>query len=125
MNKSFYVGSYKEDGLKGPNRGWILGNFQDPPIDPPRDSLDVEVKYWAFKAGPTGHKAKESAIIECTLILKGKVKGVINGQEVVLSAGEYFVIKPGVQSNIPTEALEDTEGLTIKAPSDPSAKKLV
>jgi len=122
MSKPYYVGYYREDGLNGPNRGWIVGKFMD---ELPRKNNSVEIKYWEYKVGETDHPMKESSIIECTIILKGKIKAVINGDELVLKAGEYVVVEPGIPNNTATYVLEDTIGLTIKAPSDPSAKKIV
>lgn len=119
MDTSFYVGSYRNDGLNGPNHGWIVGTFKD---EPPRKTDAVEIKYWEYKAGPTDHPMKQSSIIECTFILKGRTKALIHGKEIILTAGEYVVIEPGTPNNTVFEILEDAAGLTIKAPSDPSAK---
>jgi quercetin dioxygenase-like cupin family protein len=122
MTQPYYIGQYRDDGLNGPNRGWIVGTFKD---EPPRKNDAVEIMYWEFPLGPTTHPLKESSIIECTFILKGKTKASINGEEVILSAGDYVVIEPGTQNNLVKEILEDAAGLTVKAPSDPSAKKVV
>jgi len=122
MNNHYYVGSYKEDGLNGPNRGWIVGNVN---FELSRTTEAVGIKYWQFEVGPTDHPTKVSSIIECTFILKGKVRGTIDGQEVILNAGDYVVIRPGIENNTVIEVLEAAEGLTVKAPSDPNAKKIV
>lgn len=123
MNESYYIGSYREDALNGPNRGWIVGTFMD---DLPRKNDEVEIMYWEFKAGEeTKHPLKVSSIFECTLILKGKTKCLIDGKETTLKAGDYIVIKPGTPNNNVAEILEDAAGITIKAPSDPTAKKIV
>ncbi len=122
MKKSFYHGSYRDDGLNDPNRGWIVGKFKD---EPPRKNDALEIKYWEYKIGPTDHPTKVSSIIECTFLLKGKIRGIIDEQEVVLNAGDYIVIEPGIVNNVVVEVLEDAQALTIKAPSDPSAKKIV
>jgi mannose-6-phosphate isomerase-like protein (cupin superfamily) len=123
MSNTFYTGSYRKDGLEGPNRGWILGEFM---ADTPRKNSAVEIKYWEFtKDEAINHIAKVSSIIECTLILKGSVKGLIDGKEVTLKEGDYFVVEPGVPNNVPTEVIENCAGLTVKAPSDPTAKKPV
>lgn len=123
MNDSYYIGDYREDALNGPNRGWIVGTFIE---NSPRQNNEVEIMYWEFKAGEaTNHPMKVSSIIECTLILKGKTKCLIDGEERILKAGDYIVIKPGVPNNNVFEILEDVAGITIKAPSDPSAKKVI
>jgi hypothetical protein len=41
-----------------------------------------------------------------------------------LHAGQYVVIAPGVANGFPKSVGKKVVGLTIKAPSDPSAKKL-
>ena len=122
MSKLFYVGSYRDDAINDPNRGWIVGTFKE---DYPRKNEDLEIKYWEYKAGSTDHPTKQSSIIECTFVLKGKTKAVIDGEDVILAAGQYVVIAPGVPNNTVVEILEDAAGLTIKAPSDPSAKEVL
>lgn len=91
----------------------------------PQKTEHVEIKYWEFPVGQTDHQTKISDIIEVTFIIKGKVSGTINGQNVSLSSGQYCVISPGTENNLSVNVLEDVVGLTIKAPSDPGAKHLV
>ena len=122
MDQKFYVGSYKDDGLNEPNRGWIVGKFKE---TLPRKNNDVEIKYWEFDIGITDHPSKVSSIIECTFILTGRIKGVIDGKQMILSAGEYIVIQPGIPNNLVTEIIQPASGLTIKAPSDPLAKQVL
>ncbi len=118
----FYKGSYQYDGLNDPHRGWVVGKFKD---DFPRKNDAVEIKYWEYEVGPTDHPTKTSSIIECTFILQGEVRGTINGQEVVLTTGDYVVIAPGIPNNLVMEILEAAVGLTIKAPSDTTAKTVL
>ncbi len=123
MNNSYYVGDFREDGINGPNHGWIVGTFIE---SAPRKNEEVEIKYWEFKAGEAiDHGTKVSAIIECTFILKGKTKCLIGDDILELKQGDYIVIQPGTPNNTVAEILENTAGLTIKAPSDPTAKKIV
>lgn len=123
MSNNYYVGDFREDGINGPNRGWIVGTFIE---NAPRKNEELEIKYWEFKAGePVNHGTKVSAIIECTFILKGRTKCLIGDDVIELKQGDYIVIQPGTPNNTVAEILEDTAGLTIKAPSDPTAKKLI
>ncbi len=122
MSSPYYVGRYKDDAQNEPNRGWIVGKFKD---EPPRKNDEVEIMYWEFPVGPTAHPLKVSSIIECTFILKGSTKAIIDDKEITLSAGDYVVIEPGISNNLVKEILEDAQGLTIKAPSDPSAKRVL
>lgn len=122
MTKPFYIGSYQQDALNDQNRGWIVGKFKD---DPPRRNDAVEIKYWEYPVGPVDHPTKKSSIIECTFILRGKTRAILDGKEYTLSAGDYVVIDPGTPNNVVIEALEDVVGLTVKAPSDPTAKTVI
>lgn len=119
----YYIGHYKKDAVEGGSKGWIVGSFMK---DRTRYSEEVEVKYWGYKAGmPSNHPKKVSDTIEITFIIKGKTRCQINRVEVSLSAGDYIVIKPGTENNTVAEILEDTEGITIKAPSNPKAKHII
>jgi len=122
MNNSYYKGLYREDGLKGPNSGWLVGRFKD---EPPLKNDAVEIKYWEYQTGPAEHDTKVSSIIECTFILKGVVEGMINGDTLTLREGDYIVIEPGTPNNLVINVLEDVTGLTVKAPSDPNAKTVI
>jgi quercetin dioxygenase-like cupin family protein len=84
----------------------------------------VEFKYWEYPEGAVNHAEKTSATLECTLILKGEITGLIDGKMESLHAGQYVVISPGVPNGFPKTVQKKVVGLTIKAPSDPSAKKL-
>src|SRR5688572_5895999 len=100
MSDKYYVGSYREDGLYGPNRGWIVGKFKD---SKPRKTDDVEIRYWEFAQGSNDHPVKTSSIIECTFILQGRTKALVDGKEIILNAGDYIVIEPGTPNNLVAE----------------------
>lgn len=118
----YYTGSYSADAQNPAHWGWLVGSFME---GGPRKTDAVEIKYSTFPAGPTDHPAKVSAIIECTFILSGKIQGTIGGQQVTLQAGDYFVIEPGTPNNLFERVLEEVTTITVKAPSDPSAKQVV
>lgn len=123
MNKSFYVGNLRSDALNGQNRNWVVGTFLQ---DPQRQADQMEVKYWEYAKGETvGHGIKTSETIEWTYILKGKTRAILGEDVVTLHAGEYVLIHPGTPNNTVAEILEDTQGITVKSPSDPNAKKLI
>jgi len=121
-DKGFYIGLVDEDGVDGPNRGWLVGSFIE---NATRQSDDVEIKYWKFPIGETTHDTKASSVIEVTFILSGMVRGEINGRSVKLTAGEYMVIPAGVKNNVPMMIHEAASGITIKAPSDNSQKTVI
>jgi len=91
----------------------------------PRKTELAEVKYWEFPAGPNDHPPKISETLECTLIISGSCEGFIADDKLSLHAGDYVVIEPGTPNNLNVNVLEPIKGITIKAPSDPSAKKIV
>lgn len=122
MNSSYYVGSYRDDAINEPNHGWLVGKFKD---TLPRKNNEVEIKYWEYGLGANDHPLKESAIIECTFILSGKTRATVDDKEFVLNTGDYIVIHPGTKNNLVMEVIEPVSGLTIKAPSDPTAKKVL
>jgi hypothetical protein len=50
---------------------------------------------------------------------------VIGVEELILSGGDYVLIHPGTPNNTVLEVLEDARILTVKAPSDPAAKRVI
>ena len=120
---NYYVGNFKSDSTNDPNNGWLVGSFKE---YGPRKTNDVEIKYWEYKKGENVKSyLKVSSIIECTFILKGSTKCLIDDDEIILNQGDYIVINPGVKNNTVSEILDDVQGLTIKAPSDTSAKTII
>jgi mannose-6-phosphate isomerase-like protein (cupin superfamily) len=116
---TYYHGNFYNDSEEHPeSRGWIVGQFLDVGKGA-RKTEKVEIKFWKFRKGEdTKHTSKhQKSALECTLILKGRVSGEIDGEAVVLEENDYVVIPPGIENNFPTQILEDVVGLTIKAPS--------
>ena len=114
----FYKGNYKiESKEKG---GWFIGHF----MDNLRRSEDIEIKYWEFAPGMTSHKGKyQKQSWEITLILKGKIEGILEGERIKFEAGDYVMIPPRVKNGFPDNVLEYAEGITIKFPSLPNDKQ--
>jgi len=121
-SEAFYIGSVDEDGVDGPNKGWLVGSFIEDSI---RHSDAVEIKYWKFPVGKTTHDTKVSNVLEVTFVLTGEVSGEINDHPVKLIAGEYMVIPAGVKNNVPMDVHTAASGITIKAPSDKSQKIVI
>ncbi|SLH42011.1 cupin domain-containing protein [Mycobacteroides abscessus] len=105
-------------------RGWVIGAFFD--RDDPNYCTDLEVKFGQYRAGENPkHPAKISQTTEWTMILAGAVRAWVDGDQVTLHAGDYILIRPGIPNNTLVEVLEDVTVLTVKAPSDPSAKTIL
>jgi mannose-6-phosphate isomerase-like protein (cupin superfamily) len=124
-HKHFYHGNYeKEAVIESTNprkdKWWFVGHFMQ---EGHRKTKTMGLKYWKFNKGEeVSHKQKsgEPLSTECNLILEGRVRGTIAGEEITLSAGEYVIIPPKTASNLIEEVLEEPlVGLTIKAPNDP------
>lgn len=119
--ESFYIGNFKNDAETSGHKNWFIGEFIK---EGARKTKAVEIKYWEFESGQTSHKTKIQGTIECTIILKGEIEGEVDGQEIKLQKGDYVVIKPGTPNNLVKHVVSLVKGLTIKAPSDPSAKEI-
>lgn len=118
----FYIGNFSSDAKKSGHHDWFVGTFMEPG---PRQTDAVEIKYWEFPVGESAHETKVSNTFETTFILAGEVRGEIDGRPINLKKGEYVVIQPGVSNNLVQEVVEFAKGLTVKAPSDPKAKKVL
>jgi len=117
---NYYKGNFYQDRdneLKEKN-GWIVGRF----MNGYRHTEKVSIKFWRFEKGQEkNHSLKyEKEAVECTLFLKGSVKGVVDDKEIIFQEGDYVVIPAKIKSNTIVEVLDSpAEGLTIKAPSLP------
>jgi len=118
----YYVGDFKHDARTNGQRGWLIGKFMS---QKPHKVDDVEIKYWELEPGPTGHRTKKSATFECTFILDGETIGLIDNRETRLVGGQYVAISPGTPNNLVKYVVKRVRGLTVKAPSDPSAKQIL
>ncbi len=115
---NFYKGNFNQDRENEfkTKKGWLVGHF----MEYYRNTNKMCVKFWKFNKGEEkDHQLKyEKEAVECTIILKGKVQGVIDGKELIFQAGEYVVIPAKIRSNMIVKVLEEpVEGFTIKSPS--------
>jgi len=117
-NAIFYQGNFKKDGSK--NRGWFVGTF----MSGLQKTELMEIKFYRSDA-MKNHPAKISQTLELTMVIKGYQKGFILDREIEIKAGEYVIIPPGVKNNLILECSDDLEALTVKVPSDPTAKSIV
>jgi len=119
--KGYKIGKTKKDFIKQlkiekkQDSIWLFGCFKDK-IE---KNNNFELKYWSFKKNkkPEHDSKFQKKSTEYTFIIKGKVKGNVDGKKVELKTGDYIIIKPKTKSNLIEEVLEDTIGITIKSPS--------
>lgn len=115
---NYYKGNFRQDRENDGKNGWLVGRF----MEHYRHTEKMGVKFWTFSKGEEkGHKLKyEKEAVECSIIIKGKVRGKIDDREIIFEAGDYVVIPAKIRSNMIMEVLEGpVEGFTIKAPSMP------
>lgn len=98
---------------------WLFGNLDQLNDGDPEQNGDFELKYWAFTKNdnPRHSPRKQTSSTEYTFVIKGGVEGNIDGETIALETGEYVVIPPGVKNNLVEKVIENTVGITIKAPS--------
>ena len=112
-----YFGNYRQESKR--KGGWFVGHF----MDNLRRSEDIGIKFWEFPPGVPQHKKKyQKQSWEITLILKGRIEGIIENERIKLGAGDYVIIPPKVKNGFPDNVLEYVEGITIKFPSVPDDK---
>lgn len=102
--------------------GWFIGHFIED--DETRRTDSFEVKSWRFDVGATSHTPKRlKDVWEFTLILEGRGRGVIDGEEIELGERQYFVVPPGICNNFPDYVYQPMRGITVKAPSIEGSKE--
>ena len=116
-NKKYYIGEYEKDSPE--HHGWFVGKF----MNGARKTDEVEIKY--HQGILLGHKTKVSNTYECDIVIDGEMGGHVDNKPVTISKGEYIVIPPGVPNNLAAHTTKNLKVFTIKAPSDPTAKKVI
>lgn len=124
---SFVVGRLADDAEGLGRGGWILGSFFDATAeDGDRHTNEMEVKYWKYEVGDEKtHSEKVSATLEWSFILSGSVTARLDGKDTLLHAGDYVIIHPEVPNNLVQEVHQAVTAITVKAPSDPGAKRVI
>jgi len=116
LNKGYYIGSVEEAASK---KGWLIGSFLKKNNPCFTEAVEVGWKELDTKTKIAKHIHKLAT--EITVIIKGSTTEIINGQQLVLKAGNYVIIHPFT----PAETLHAEEGtivLVIKTPSVPGDK---
>jgi hypothetical protein len=113
------VGNAIDDGA-GDNRGWFIGHFVRP-VDDPRCTEDVEVKWGVHPAGDARHAvAPGLASTTVSILVSGTFRVSFPDQEVrLLRPGDYLLFPPGVPHTWVAEA--DSVVVTVRWPSRPDA----
>lgn len=109
-NGKYFCGRYIDPGQYG---GWFVGSFFNENHPCKTDQIEILYKEHqpGDKAGAHYHKLK----VELLIILEGKARFNVNGNEVMLSKGDFLFVD--VNNIISGEFLEPTKIFAIHSPS--------
>jgi len=112
---------YKIDNVKNYSKmkGWICGQFF--PEGSVLKNSDLEVKYGKLLPGDTYPVHYHPHGTEVSLIIKGKLRYVVEGKEVILQDGDFVFMYANVKEAI-LEVFEPTTIVAIRTPSVPNNK---
>ena len=108
--------NYKVDNIKNYSgtKDWICGHFM--PDGSILKNSDLEIKYEILNPGTTSTPHYHSQGIEVAIVIKGKLKFLIEGKEIVLSDGDFVFM----QNNVTESLVEVYELTTIVYARTPS-----
>lgn len=117
-NGKYFSGSFKD--FKE-THGWFVGSFFDE--GHPCKTDKIEILYRERKKGDVCKAHYHSKKVEIILMIDGKAKYNVNGNDVMLNTGTFLFIDT---NNIITgEYLEDSKTFSIHSPSLPTDKTVV
>ncbi len=110
---------YKVDNVKNyaETRGWICGQFFSD--DSIQKNSELEVKYNNLKPGDIDLEHYHPHGTEVSIVIKGKVKWCLDGEDFILGDGDFIFMKNNVVEAI-LEVYEPTTIVSIRTPSVPS-----
>jgi mannose-6-phosphate isomerase-like protein (cupin superfamily) len=123
----YVVGKLAADADELGRGGWVIGSFFDTDsTESGRHCSELEVKYWSYpQGGGQAHRMKSSKTTEWSMILSGRSRAVVGDSVFELQGGDYVLIHPDTPNNLVAEVLSDIVAITVKAPSEPTAKRLL
>lgn len=104
---------YKVSNVSDFKNGWICGTFVD---DGVLQNSDIEIKYDNLMPGDSSTKHSHPKSTMVILVLKGKVKFEINGDEHILEKNDFAFFEKGVSEKV-MEVFEPTELICMRSPS--------
>jgi quercetin dioxygenase-like cupin family protein len=107
---------YKVDNIRNYSntRGWICGHFW--PEGNLLHNKNLEVKLNTLEPGESEEEHRHFVGTEVMIVVGGKMKYVIGGEEHVLGAGDFVYLESGVREGI-IEVLEPTTLVSARSPS--------
>ncbi len=119
-NIKYFSGKFNGDQFKK-YRYWFLGDFFEK--GHPLKTGKIEVGFLKFKKGEFRPAHLHKKKMELTILLKGKIRNVVNGKEITISGGEFLYVESG--NVVSHEFLKDSELISIHAPGIRGDKILV
>ncbi len=117
MNMKYAVDNVKNYAK---TNGWICGHFI--PEGSIQKNSQLEVKYEVLKPGSnyfSPHYHPQST--EVCLIIKGKVKWLLDGKDYLLKEGDFIFLQNNVTESL-VEVYETTTLISVRTPSVPNNK---
>jgi len=116
---NYIVANLSEDVISGPMRGWICGHFY------PKDSIfhrhDIEICVRVLTTDQEEDLHHHLCSFEFLLVLSGKVEYEIDGDQVILTPGTFYMLHPGNTEQI-KKVYEETTVIVVRLPSIPQNK---
>lgn len=117
-NNKYFKGKYTE---KGDYKGWFVGSFFNDGDH--RKTEKIEILYKEHNEGEQEKSHYHKEKIELLIILEGKAKYSINGEDIILEDGEFLFVD--INNIIKGEFLKKSKIFAIHSPSIPSDKILI
>jgi len=99
-------------------RGWICGHFIPEGI---QKNSELEIKYEVLKPGFTSPQHYHPQGTEVILVIKGKLKVRIEGEEIILSDSDFVFMQSNATEAF-LEVYKPTTVISIRTPSIPNNK---
>lgn len=112
---------YKVDNVKNysSTKGWICGHFM--PDGSIQKNSEMEIKYEILNPGATSLPHYHPIGIEVCLVITGKIKLNIEGEEVTLTNGDFVYMPKDITESL-VEVYEPSIVVYARTPSVPNNK---
>ncbi len=119
---NYIVANLSDDVINGPMKGWICGHFY------PKDSIfhrhDIEICVKVLTTGEKEDLHHHLCSFEFLLVLSGKVEYEIDGDQIILTPGAFYMLHPGNTERI-KKVYEETTVIAVRLPSIPQNKVFI
>ena len=117
--KSYLVSNISDEIINGPMRGWLCGHFYPQGSDLHRHDIEICVK--RLNVGKSEKSHYHLCSFEFLIVLDGEVVYEIEGDDITLTPGMFYMLDPGCTEHI-IEVRKMTTILAVRLPSIPNNK---